>query len=128
MGSRNKRTLALRELAEAGETPCAFALRVMRDEEQSPDLRMHAARLAAPYVHAKPQPEPRYVAFALPEKLDTAQALLDVHGTMLKAVAAGGVSLDEAREVSAILETHRRLVETIDLEARIEKLEKGTAK
>ena len=60
-GARNKRTVALMALAEDGETPGAFALRMMRDEEKPDELRMHAARLAAPLVHPKPQPEPRYV-------------------------------------------------------------------
>ena len=50
-------------IVEDGETPCASALRVMRDEGKAADVRMHAARIAAPYIHPRPQPEPRYVAF-----------------------------------------------------------------
>ena len=122
-GSRNKRTLALLELVEDGETPCAFALRVMRDGEQPADVRMHAARIAAPYIHPRPQPEPRYVAFELPEKFGDTESLLQVHVTLLRSTADGGLSLDEARELSAILETHRKLVETVELESRIRKLE-----
>ena len=126
-GSRNKRTLALMTLAEAGETPCAFALRVMRDEQQPADVRMHAARIAAPYIHPRPQPEPRYVSFELPEKLGDTESLLEVHVTLLRSTASGELSLDEARELSAIFETHRRLVETVDLEKRIKALETGDA-
>ena len=122
-GSRNKRTLALLDLVEDGETPCAFALRVMRDQEQPADVRMHAARIAAPYIHPRPQPEPRYVAFELPEKFGDTESLLQVHVTLLRSTADGDLSLDEARELSAILEAHRRLVETVELEARIKKLE-----
>jgi hypothetical protein len=124
-GSRNKRTVALLELAEDGETPCAFALRIMRDQEKPADLRMHAARLAAPYIHPKPQPEPRYVELDLPEKLDDAEALKAFHATLLHSIASGETSLEEGRELSAILETHRRLVETVDLEKRIANLEAG---
>ena len=47
-GSRNERTEALLELAENGETPCDFALRVMRDQHQPADLRINAAKLAVP--------------------------------------------------------------------------------
>ena len=122
-GSRNKRTLALLNLAEEGETPCAFALRIMRDDTLLPDLRMHAARLAAPYIHPRPQPEPRYVTLELPEEFGDAESLKSVHATLLRSIATGETSLEEAKELSAILETHRRLVETVDLEERISKLE-----
>lgn len=69
-GSRNRRTHAPLALAEQGETPCGFALRVMRDETQPPELRMHAAKLAAPHVHPRPQPKPRLVeALELEERI-----------------------------------------------------------
>ena len=55
-GTRNKRTEALMALAEEGETPCDFALRIMRDDGQPPDIRMNAAKIAAPYVYPKPKP------------------------------------------------------------------------
>jgi hypothetical protein len=124
-GSRNKRTLALMSLAEEGETPCGFALRIMRDEDKPEDLRMHAARLAAPYIHPKPQPEARYVTFELPEEFGDAESLKKVHVILLRSIASGETSLEEAKELSAILETHRRLVETVDLEKRIATLEAG---
>ena len=127
-GSRNKRTVALMALAEEGETPCAFALRVMRDDTQLPDVRMHAARLAAPFVHPKPQPEPRYVTLDLPEEFGDAESLKNVHATLLRSIASGETSLEEAKELSAILEAHRRLVETVDLEERIARLEKDQKK
>lgn len=127
-GSRNKRTEALLSLVEDGETPCAYALRIMRDDEQPPDLRMHAAKLAAPYIHPKPQPEPRIVAFDLPEQIGGTEGLLSVHEALLRATASGGIALEDARDISSMLETHRRLVETIDLEQRIARLEAEQAK
>lgn len=127
-GSRNRRTVALLELAEGGETPCAFALRIMRDDTQLPVLRMHAARLAAPYVHPKPQPEPRYVTLELPDEFGDAESLKEIHVTLLRSIASGETSLEEAKEISAILETHRRLVETVDLEDRIARLEREQKK
>lgn len=122
-GTRNKRTEALMALAQDGETPCAFALRLMRDEEQPSDIRMHAAKIAAPYVHPKPQPEPRIVAFDLPDKIGGADGLLNVHEALLRATASGDIALEDARDISSMLETHRRLVETIELEQRIARLE-----
>lgn len=127
-GSRNKRTVALMALAEDGETPGAFALRVMRDETKTDELRMHAARLAAPFVHPKPQPEPRYVTLDLPEEFGDAESLKKVHATLLRSIASGETSLEEAKELSAILEAHRRLVETVDLEERIARLEREQKK
>lgn len=111
------------ELAEAGETPVAFGLRIMRDETLPPELRMHAAKLAAPYIHPKPQPEPRIVAFALPEQFDGTQALMNTHAAVMRATAEGDLALEDARDISAMLETHRRLVETVDLEQRLAALE-----
>jgi hypothetical protein len=127
-GTRNRRTEALLVLAEAGETPCGFALRIMRDADKPDDIRMHAARLAAPYVHPKPQPEPRYLTLELPDEFGDAESLKKVHATLLSSIAMGETSLEEAKELSAILETHRRLVETVDLEERIARLEKDQKK
>ena len=124
-GSRNKRTVELMALAEAGESPCAFAIRIMRDDTQTPEIRMHAARLAAPFIHPKPQPEPRIVAFDMPEEFDGAGSLLSVHANLLRATAAGDLALEDAKDLSAMLETHRRLVETVELEERITALEKA---
>lgn len=128
VGTRNKRTQALLDLAEAGETPCGFALRVMRDQTKDEALRMQAAKLAAPYIHPRPNPEPRMVSFDLPETLEGTRDLLTVHSAILRAMAAGDLPLDEAKELSTILETHRRLVETVDIESRLEALERSSRK
>lgn len=53
-GSRNKKTLAQVEAVEAsGLTPLEFMLSVLRDVEQAKDVRLDAAKAAAPYVHPK---------------------------------------------------------------------------
>lgn len=122
-GSRNRRTLETLALLEDGESPCQFAIRIMRDETQALDLRIHAAKMAAPYLHPRPQPEPRVVAFDLPEQLATSADLMAAHTLLLKAAASGEVSLDEAKDVSAMLDAHRKVIETANLEERIAKLE-----
>lgn len=53
-GSRNKRTEAQAAAIEnSGLTPLDYMLTVLRDPKQDIDLRMEAARSAAPYVHPK---------------------------------------------------------------------------
>jgi hypothetical protein len=112
-------------LGDDGETPCAFALAIMRDDTKKLEQRMEAARIAAPYVHPRPMPEGRLVSFDLPEEIATPAALAQIHATILKAVAASQLSVDEAKDISAIIETHRRTIESVELEERIVKLEKA---
>lgn len=80
---------------------------------------MQAAKLAAPYIQLRPQPEARIVAFTVPEEFDGGASLLSVHATSLRATAAGELALEDAKDISAMLETHRRLVETVEMEERI---------
>jgi hypothetical protein len=115
------------ELAEAGETPVAFALRLMRDDATPPDLRVTCAKLAAQYCHPKPQPEPRMVSFDLPETIST-DTLPDIHKSIMQATANGDLAVEDARDLSAMLETHRRLIETAQLEERIARLEQEQQK
>jgi hypothetical protein len=70
-GARNKRSIANIEGAQAtGQLPLDFLLSVMRDNEQSIERRLEAAKAAAPYLHSKlvaiekpePQGEPKVTA------------------------------------------------------------------
>ena len=55
-GTRNKRTAELIKAVEAaGITPLDYLLSVLRDEEKPENIRLQAARDAAPYVHQKLQ-------------------------------------------------------------------------
>lgn len=122
-GQRNRRTAEIMALAEDGQNPVAHCLAVMRDEAHAPDLRLQAARIAAPYCHPKPAPE-RFVSLELPETPSDGSAdLLAIHAAILRAVAAGNVSLEEAGQLSAIVQAHARIIETASLEARITALE-----
>src|SRR5215208_2463977 len=124
LGSRNKLTLQTLALVEDGNTPVAFALGILNDETKAQELRLTAARIAAPYLHSKPQPEGRIIRFELPEEIGTAAALTKIHADILRAVASGEISLDEGRDVAMLIESHRRTIETAELDDRISKLER----
>ena len=53
-GIPNRATAAReRAIAESGLTPLEYMIGVMRDEHQPPEMRLDAAKSAAPYVHPK---------------------------------------------------------------------------
>ena len=53
-GVRNIKTLErLEAIAASGETPLDYLLRVMRDEGNEMNVRLDAAKSAAPYIHSK---------------------------------------------------------------------------
>ena len=53
-GTPNKATAAkAAEIAASGGTPLDYMLKVMRDPGLEPDMRLDAAKSAAPYVHPK---------------------------------------------------------------------------
>lgn len=53
-GAPNKKTAELQKaIAESGITPLEYMLNIMRDPLADVDVRLDAAKSAAPYVHAK---------------------------------------------------------------------------
>lgn len=53
-GTPNKASIKrAEEIAASGLTPLDYMLQIMRDERQSDQARLEAARAAAPYVHPK---------------------------------------------------------------------------
>jgi hypothetical protein len=56
----------------------------------------------------------------------TAGDIVAALGTVASAMAAGKITPDEAASVASVLEVKRRSIETADLAARIEAIEKGT--
>jgi hypothetical protein len=122
-GSRNRITAETLALVSDGKTPVSFALEIMKDESKAMDLRLNAARIAAPYLHSKPQPEPRLITFSLPNNFSSPEGLSLIHANVLKSVAEGELSLEEGKEISIILENQRRILETPDIAVRLAKLE-----
>jgi hypothetical protein len=98
-GSRNKATLALDKLAEG-------------------DARAAELILSRVWPPRKGRP----VAMRLPA-IETAADLVKALGAVADAVAAGDLTPDEGAGMAAVLETKRRAVETVELEARIAALE-----
>jgi hypothetical protein len=114
-GARHKVTRAVEALLEGQHealTQKAIALALSGD---GPALRLCLDRIAPP---RKDSP----VSFALPP-IRTARDTVSASSSLLEAVAAGEVTPDEAGRVMALLTAHKSLVETGDLERRIEALE-----
>lgn len=114
-GTRHKVTRAVEALLEgqhAALTQKAIDLALQGD---GPALRLCLDRIAPP---RKDSP----VSFPLPPIL-TAADTVQASASILAAVATGDVTPDEAGRVMALLTAHKSLVESGDLERRIEALE-----
>ena len=114
-GTRHKVTRAVEALLEgqhAALTQKAIGLALAGD---GPALRLCLDRIAPP---RKDSP----VSFDLPP-ISTAADTITASSALLAALASGEVTPDEAGRVMALLTAHRGLVETGDLERRIEALE-----
>lgn len=127
-GSRNKLTERTLALANDGESPLELMVRISRDSAVDIAVRLNAARWAAPYLHPRPFPEMPTAKFNLPESISTAEGLMLAHAGILRVVAEGELEVPLARDLSAIIESQRRLVETLELESRIAQLEKEMQK
>lgn len=123
-GSRNKVTSATLALLAEGESPLALLVKTSKDENQEIAIRLNAARWAAPYLHSKPFPEMPTAQLDLPDDISHPKALQTAHESIMRAVAGGELPVVLAKDLSGILETHRRILEVTQLEQRISALEK----
>lgn len=114
-GSRNRATLALDEIA-AGEAE--GVLRRVLQQALDGDLKAAEIILARIWPPRRGRP----VRLSLPPT-DTADGVDAALATVIKAVAAGEVTPEEAAPVGTLLETKRRAIETADLEERLRQLE-----
>ena len=73
-----------------------------------------------------PLPRNRPVHFAAPV-IATAADLGNAMGAVLQAIAAGELTPDEAVSIASLVETRRRTIETLELDARIAALEQSKA-
>ena len=114
-GTRHKTTLAVEALLN-GEAEALTRKAVdMALAGDGPALRLCLDRIA-------PARKDWPLSFGLPP-ITSAGDTVAASASLLAAVAAGEVTPDEAGRVMALLTSHRALVETGDLERRIEQLE-----
>ncbi len=92
-------------------------------DDKDPRVALKAAELLLDRAYGKPQNQAAHVAFDTPGSADDLDGVLVVHRALIRAATKGEIALEDASEFSGLLETHRRMVETVDLEARIIKLE-----
>jgi hypothetical protein len=120
---QNRRTAKLFEAAAAGGTmPLDYMLDVLRDDEADARERAWAAEKAAPYLYSKPAPEPRVIELELPET-ETLEGMNAAAGKIMQAAAVGTIAPAEAQSLMSVIESQRRLIETIELKQRLEALE-----
>jgi hypothetical protein len=86
---------------------------------------MVAARLVLDRLW--PAPKGRAVAFDLPAATD-ANGIMEAHAALLRGLAKGVLTPDEAESVSRMLSAHLRVVENVELEARMNEPFKFTLK
>ena len=114
-GSRNKATLAAQKLLD-GEAE-ALTRRAV-DLAKGGDIA--ALRLCMERII--PPRKDRPVRLTLPS-LDGAGGLEKASSAVLVAVAAGEITPSEGQALSAILESHRKVLELADIERRLQVLE-----
>ena len=114
-GTRHKVTQAVEALLEGQHEALTRKAVEKALEGDMTAMRLCLDRIAPPRKDAP-------VAFALPP-IRTAADTVAASSALLDAVAAGDVTPDEAGRVMALLSAHKALVETGDLESRIEALE-----
>ena len=114
-GSRNKTTVALEKLmADDGKAVVAAVLKAAKGGD------IHAARLILDRI--VPARKGRAVAFQLPI-ISTPADILTALSAVVAAVGQGDLSPDEAAAIVALLESHRKTLEAVDLESRLAALE-----
>ncbi len=116
-GSRNKATIALESLLDGQ----AEAL-----TQKAVDLALGGdiAALRLCLERILPPRKSRPIEIDLPP-VETAEDITAAHGAVIAAMARGGITPDDAGTIAGVLEARRRAIETVELEARLSKLEKG---
>jgi uncharacterized protein DUF5681 len=115
-GSRNHATLAAEALLEGEAEGITRKLIDKALEGDMTALRMCLDRLVAPRRE-------RCISFELP-KIETAADAANASAALIAECAAGNVSSSEATEIMALISSHVRVLEVMELEARVIALEK----
>ena len=114
-GSRNKATLAIEALLDGEAEALTRKAVAMALQGDTVALRLCMDRICPPR-------KDRPISFKVPPVNNVSDAASVIRSVM-EEVAIGSISPGEAKAVSEVLECYRRLVETSELEHRLEALE-----
>lgn len=114
-GARNKASLAVEALLEGEAEGLTRKAIELAQEGDTTALKLCLERLYAPR-------RGRSVNLQLPS-VENAAGVAEAMRSVLEAVSFGQITIDEARTLSAVLETRRKAIETADFESRIKQLE-----
>lgn len=114
-GSRNKASLAVDKLLDGEAEAITRKAIELALEGDGPALRLCLERVAPPR-------KGRPVTFPLPP-IATADDLVTAIGTVVAAMAEGGLTPDEAATVASVLDLKRRSLEMVEVEKRLAALE-----
>ena len=118
-GSRNKATIALEALLDGeGEAMMRKAIELALAGSETA-LRLCLERLIPPRRE-------RLVQLRLPSDLTTAKGTSRAASAVLKAVAQGEITPGEAVQLANVLEVRRKVIDSEELESRIDELERTT--
>ncbi len=114
------RHVALAALDAIGSDAAEGLLKTVIQEARNGD--MTAARIILDRVW--PARKGRLLTFTMP-KVESAADASKAIGSILEAVAAGLLTIEEGQGLSTILESQRKALELTEIEARLTELEKG---
>jgi hypothetical protein len=114
-GARNRATLAAEALLD-GEVEAITRKAI----EKALEGDMAAIRLCLERI--LPAVKSRPIEIDLP-LVATAKDITAAHGAVIAEMAKGEITPDDAAAIAGVLEARRRAIETVELEARIEKIE-----
>ena len=112
-GSRNSASKAIEAMLD-GEAETRVAI------EKALEGDMVSIRLV--FERVCPAPKSRRVNVTLPDTSD-ADGIEKAHAAVIQAVALGEISPDEGTALAGMLEARRKAIETLELEARLTRLE-----
>jgi len=115
LGARNRATLAVQELLDGEAEKLTRKCVELAMGGDSTALRLCMERIAPP-------PKDRPINFPMP-RATTAKEMVTSLAEIAEAVGDGVLSPGEANALADLLEARRRVIETADLEERIERLE-----
>ena len=90
--------------------------------DADPRIALKAAELLLDRAYGKALPASRDISLFLSPSVAAAN-IVESHGRLVEATGNGEIGVDEARDMSAMFENHRRLVETGEILKRLDALE-----